>query len=252
MKKVIIIPARLNSTRLPNKVLLDLGGKSVIQRVYQQCKKVKNIDDIYIATDSIEVKKNCLNFTDNIILTDKNHQSGTDRIAEAITKIDCNIIINVQGDEPFIEPSLIDELINSFNDNNIVMSSAMSKIYKVSDLKNPNIVKVTVDKDNNAIYFSRSIIPHHRDKWDILLDHHIDIPSPLKFYRHLGIYGYTKEFLIKYAQMESTYLERIEKLEQLRVIENGYKIKMIETIYNSIGIDTEEDYKKALNLITIN
>ena len=249
MKKIVVIPARLNSTRLPNKVLLDLGGKSVVQRVYEQCLKAKNIDEVYIATDSIKVKDSCLNFSNNIILTDKNHQSGTDRIAEAISDIESDIIINVQGDEPFIQPSLIDKLANSFDDNSTLMSSVMHKISKVADLKNPNVVKVTVDSSSNAIYFSRSIIPHHRDEWESLLNHHTDIPSPLRFYRHLGIYGYTKEFLIEYSQMPQSYLERIEKLEQLRVIENGYKIKMIETDYNSIGIDTQEDYIKALEMI---
>jgi 3-deoxy-manno-octulosonate cytidylyltransferase (CMP-KDO synthetase) len=249
MKKIVVIPARLNSTRLPNKVLLDLNGKSVVQRVYQQCKKAQSIDEVYIATDSQKVKEVCSSFTNNIILTDEKHQSGTDRIAEAISDVDCDIIINVQGDEPFIEPSLIDKLANSFENSNTIMSSAMHKIQKVEELKSPNVVKVTIDKNSNALYFSRSIIPHHRDEWETLLNHHIDIPVPLKFYRHLGIYGYTKDFLIKYSQMEQSYLERLEKLEQLRVLENGYKIKMIETNYNSIGIDTQEDYKMALSLL---
>ena len=182
-------------------------------------------------------------------MTDEKHQSGTDRIAEAISDIDCDIIINVQGDEPFIEPSLIDKLANSFKNSDTIMSSAMHKISKVEELKSPNVVKVTIDKNSNALYFSRSIIPHHRDEWETLLNHHIDIPVPLKFYRHLGVYGYTKDFLIKYSQMEQSYLERLEKLEQLRVLENGYKIKMIETNYNSIGIDTQEDYKMALSLL---
>jgi 3-deoxy-manno-octulosonate cytidylyltransferase (CMP-KDO synthetase) len=249
MKKIVVIPARLNSTRLPNKVLLDLNGKSVVQRVYEQCKKAQSIDEVYIATDSQKVKEVCSSFTNNIILTDEKHQSGTDRIAEAISDIDCDIIINVQGDEPFIEPSLIDKLANSFKNSDTIMSSAMHKIQKVEELKSPNVVKVTIDKNSNALYFSRSIIPHHRDEWETLLNHHIDIPVPLKFYRHLGIYGYTKDFLIKYSQMEQSYLERLEKLEQLRVLENGYKIKMIETNYNSIGIDTQEDYKMALSLL---
>ena len=248
MKKIVVIPARLNSTRLANKVLLDLNGKSVVHRVYEQCKKAQSIDEVYIATDSQKVKEVCSSFTNNIILTDEKHQSGTDRIAEAISDIDCDIIINVQGDEPFIEPTLIDKLANSFENSDIVMSSAMHKIQKVEELKSPNVVKVTIDKKSNALYFSRSIIPHHRDEWETLLNHHIDIPAPLKFYRHLGIYGYTKDFLIKYSQMEQSYLERLEKLEQLRVLENGYKIKMIETNYNSIGIDTQEDYEKALKL----
>ena len=249
MKFIVVIPARLNSTRLPNKVLLDLKGKTVVQRVYEQCKRATNIDEIYIATDSPKVKESCESFTKNIIMTDDTHNSGTDRIAQAVKSIDCDVVINVQGDEPFIEPSLIEKIANSFIDTDTMMSSALHKIKKVEDLKNNNVVKVTVDKNNNALYFSRSIIPHHRDEWDTLLNHHIAIPEPLKFYRHLGIYGYTKDFLLNYSNMEESYLERLEKLEQLRVLENGYKIKMIEIDYNSIGIDTEEDYKKALELL---
>jgi len=248
MKIIVVIPARLNSTRLPNKVLLDLKGKTVLQRVYEQCLKAKNIDAVYIATDSEEIKTSCESFTDNIIMTDETHQSGTDRIAQAVGNIDCDIVINIQGDEPFIEPSLIEKLAGSFTDD-VKMVSAMHKIEKVEDLKNSNVVKVTIDKNSNALYFSRSIIPHHRDEWDSLLSHHKFMPEPLKFYRHLGVYGYTKEFLLECSNMEQSYLERLEKLEQLRVLENGFKIKMIKTDYNSIGIDTQEDYEKALDIL---
>ena len=250
MKKIVVIPARLNSSRLPNKVLLDLKGKTVVQRVYEQCKKAKDIDEVYIATDSIEVEESCKKFTQNIIMTDENHQSGTDRIAQAVKHIECDVVINVQGDEPFIEPSLINELSNSFDLNSqTVMTSVLHKIEKVEDLKNSNVVKVTIDKNSNALYFSRSIIPHHRDEWDSLLNNHTTVPKALQFYRHLGIYGYTKEFLLKFSNMEQSYLERVEKLEQLRVLENGYKIKMIETEYNSLGIDTKADYDKALEIL---
>lgn len=249
MKKIVVIPARLNSSRLPNKVLLELKGKTVVQRVYEQCKKATNIDEVYIATDSTKVKESCETFTSNIIMTKDTHESGTDRIAEAIENIECDVVINVQGDEPFIDPNLIDELANSFENSDTQMASAMHKIRYVDELKNHNVVKVTVDKNSEALYFSRSIIPHHRDNWESLLCHHETIPEPLRFFRHLGIYGYTKEFLLEYSKMEPTYLERLEKLEQLRVLENGYKIKMIETDYNSIGIDTQEDYKKALDLL---
>lgn len=248
MKKIVVIPARLNSTRLPNKVLLDLKGKSVVQRVYEQCLKAQSIDAVYIATDSIKVYDNCLKFTDNVIMTKDTHKSGTDRIAEAVECIQCDIIINVQGDEPFIEPELIDNIANSFK-NDVSMVSAMHKIDKVEDLKKHNVVKVTIDNQNHALYFSRSVIPYSRDKLESVLNYNDIIPEDLKFYRHLGIYGYTKKFLLKFSNMEQTYLERIEKLEQLRVLENGYKIKMIETDYNSIGIDTKEDYEKALELV---
>ena len=245
MKNVIIIPARLNSSRLHGKVLLDLGGKTVVQRVFEQCLQVENINEVYIATDSEEVFNSCKSFTNNIILTKSNHESGTDRIAEAIQNINCDNIINVQGDEPFIEPSLIEELVSTFETSQTDMISVMHKIKTIKELKNHNVVKVIINNNNEAIYFSRSIIPHHRDEWDTLINKHINIPEELNFYRHIGIYGYKKDFLIKYSNMEQTYLERLEKLEQLRVIENGYKIKMIETEEVSIGIDTIEDYENA-------
>ncbi|MDC9729469.1 MAG: 3-deoxy-manno-octulosonate cytidylyltransferase [Methyloprofundus sp.] len=250
MKTVVVIPARLNSSRLPNKVLLDLKGKTVVQRVYEQCLKARNIDAVYIATDSQEVLKSCQKYTENIILTSSEHESGTDRIAEAVSQIECDYVINVQGDEPFIEPELIEQLADALiNDSSLQMSSAMHRIDQVSDLKNPNVVKVTVTSNKSALYFSRSIIPHHRDEWDALLNHHIKVPEALNFYRHLGIYGYSKKFLLEFSEMLPSYLERLEKLEQLRAIENGFAIQMIETSYNSIGIDTQEDYEKAQHLL---
>ena len=252
MKSIIVIPARLNSSRLANKVLLDLKGKTVVQRVYEQCMKVKNIDAVYIATDSQVVLKACQAFTENIIMTQDTHESGTDRIAEAVMQLDCDIVINVQGDEPFIEPQLIEEMVEALiNNPTHVMCSAMHRIEQVGELKNPNVVKVTVNNNNEALYFSRSIIPHHRDEWDALLQHHSKVPEALNFYRHLGLYGYTKDFLLKYSNMQVSYLERLEKLEQLRVLENGFKIKMIKTNYNSIGIDTQSDYEKALRVLEV-
>ncbi len=244
MKKVIVIPARLNSSRLPKKVLLELKGKTVLQRVYEQCLKVKNVDEVYIATDSLEIKEVCETFTDNVIITKSTHQSGTDRIGEAISSIDCDIVINVQGDEPFIEPSLIEALVNSFSNSEISMSSAMSKINNVKDLQNSNVVKVVVDSQNNALFFSRSMLPFPRDVKEILSSN--EVLEKYHFFRHIGIYGYRKEFLLHYVNMEQSSLEKIEKLEQLRALENGFKIKMIETDSSLMGIDTREDYEEAL------
>ena len=244
MKKVIIIPARLDSSRLPKKVLLDLKGKTVIQRVYEQCLKVKNVDGVYIATDSIEIKEVCETFTDQVIITKSTHQSGTDRIGEAVSAIACDIVINVQGDEPFIEPSLIEALVNSFSNSDISMSSAMSKINNIKDLQNTNVVKVVTDLHNNALFFSRSLIPFPRDVKEISIAN--EVLKKCQFYRHIGIYGYRKDFLLKFVNMEQSYLEKIEKLEQLRALENGFKIKMIEANSSLIGIDTREDYEEAL------
>ena len=244
MKKVIIIPARLDSSRLPKKVLLDLKGKTVIQRVFEQCLKVKNVDGVYIATDSIEIKEVCETFTDKVIITKSTHQSGTDRIGEAVSAIDCDIVINVQGDEPFIKPSLIEALVNSFSNSDISMSSAMSKINNVKDLQNTNVVKVVTDLHNNALFFSRSLIPFPRDVEEISFAK--EVLEKGQFFRHIGIYGYRKDFLLKFVNMEQSYLEKVEKLEQLRALENGFKIKMIEANSSLIGIDTREDYEEAL------
>ena len=244
MKKVIVIPARLDSSRLPKKVLLDLKGKTVIQRVYEQCLKVKNIDGVYIATDSLEIEGVCRSFTNHIILTKSSHQSGTDRIGEAVAGIDCDIVVNVQGDEPFIDPNLIEELVHSFDDDQVSMASAMSKIENIKDLQDPNVVKVVVDTQNNAIYFSRAPIPFPRDHQEIIRSN--EELKKHNFFRHIGIYGYRKDFLAKYIEMDQTNLEKLEKLEQLRVIENGFKIKMIEVATSLTGIDTLEDYEEAL------
>ena len=244
MKKVIVIPARLDSSRLPKKVLLDLKGKTVIQRVYEQCLKVKNIDGVYIATDSSEIEEVCRSFTNDIILTKSTHQSGTDRIGEAVAGIDCDIVVNVQGDEPFIDPNLIEELVHSFDNDQVSMASAMSKIENIKDLQDPNVVKVVVDTQNNAIYFSRAPIPFPRDHQEII--HSNEEQKKHNFFRHIGIYGYQKDFLAKYIKMDQTNLEKLEKLEQLRVIENGFKIKMIEAASSLVGIDTQEDYEEAL------
>jgi len=239
MRKIIVIPARLASSRLPNKILLDLGGKTIIQRVFEQC-LLSDADEVFIATDSLKVKKACSVFTENIILTNKNHTSGTDRIAEAIKEIDCNVVINVQGDEPFIHPELINQLLKTFEDSSITMVSAMEQISDIKEIENPNNVKVVVDADRNALYFSRAKIPFNREQIE-----------SITYYKHIGIYGYTKEFLLKYSIMDESYLERIEKLEQLRVLENGYQIKMIITSLDSIGIDTEEDYRKAVQYLKV-
>jgi len=249
MKNIVLIPARLESTRLPGKILLPLGGKSIIQRVYEQSCKAALIDAVYIATDNKQIFSTCKEFTDNIVMTDTTHTSGTDRIAQAIKEIDCQNIVNVQGDEPFIDPKLINSVVSALDSSDILVSSAMTRIKETATLRDPNAVKVVVDKEYRALYFSRSIIPHHRDEWEILMENHTLIPDALHFYKHIGIYGYQREFLLNFSRMQPSYLERIEKLEQLRVLENGYSIQMIKTEENSLGIDTIQDYKKAQQLI---
>jgi 3-deoxy-manno-octulosonate cytidylyltransferase (CMP-KDO synthetase) len=230
-------------------VVLDICGKPMVQHVYEAAMKAQGIDGVYIATDSTEVQKVCRSFTSNVILTSPHHNSGTDRLAEAVKEIACDYVINLQGDEPLIDPNLITTLAHTLATSTTPMVSAMHPIKEVLELRSPNAVKVTVDKNANALYFSRSIIPHHRDEWETLLNHHTTIPDGLKFYKHIGIYGYTKPFLLEYATMEQTYLERLEKLEQLRVLENGYSIKMVETSYLPVGVDVLEDLQKVRTLM---
>ena len=234
MKTVVVIPARLESTRLPNKVILDIGGKPLIQRVFEQVKKSKKVSDIFIATDSEKIIKIVESFGGKAILTSSKHQSGTDRIAEAVQNLETDFIINVQGDEPLISPNLIDSLISVLeNDDEVSFVSAMRKIDNLEDLDNPNCVKVITDFSQNAIYFSRSKIPFSRDN------------NFQNYFQHIGIYGYKKDFLLKYSRLPQTVLEQAEKLEQLRAIENGLKIRMVETEYKSIGVDTLADLEKV-------
>ncbi len=231
---VVVIPARQASTRLPNKLMLDLGGKSIVQRVFEQCKKTSHVDLIVIAVDTQELYSHCKTFCDTVILTSDQHQSGTDRIAEAVAKIDCSNIINVQGDEPFIDPNLINNIALTIS-NEHYMVSAMHLITDQNEIKDPNNVKVVTDDFNSALYFSRAVIPLNRDNSE----------TNIKYYKHLGIYGYTKKFLNTITQIPPSYLEITEKLEQLRVLQHGYKIKMIETNHEPIGIDTLQDYNNA-------
>ena len=233
-KTGIIIPARLKSTRLPNKMILDICGKSLIQRVYEQAKK-SNADEVIVATDNIQIIEIIEKIGGVAILTSESHQSGTDRIAEAVQNLDLDFIVNLQGDEPLIDPQIINQILNLAG--KVEFASAMRIINNLADLNNPNIVKVITDKFDNAIYFSRSI-PFNRDS---LLN--------LDYFQHTGIYGYSCSFLEIYSKLQETKLEKIEKLEQLRAIENGYKIKMITTEYKSIGVDTFEDLESVRKII---
>ncbi|MDA9199424.1 3-deoxy-manno-octulosonate cytidylyltransferase [Schleiferiaceae bacterium] len=247
MKKIIVIPARLASTRLPNKVLLDLKGKTILQRVYEQCIKVKEAA-VFIATDSLEVKKSCSDYTQNVIMTSVEHKSGTDRITEAIKELDFEAIVNVQGDEPFINPSLIQDLFGELEAEKVKVVTACERLKTSEELFDSNVVKVVKDCENNALYFSRSSIPYIRDDSQFLIDEKKFFNSAV-FYKHVGIYGYKKDFLLKYSSSKSSNLENLEMLEQLRFLESGVRIKILETKYQSFGIDTEEDYLKALKML---
>ena len=226
-----IIPARWASTRFPGKPLHPIAGKPLIQHVWDQCNKTHSLDEILIATDDARIAENAESFGAKIVMTSNDHVSGTDRIAEvAQTDQDCTHIINIQGDEPLIDPGLIDQLAEKIsNDPTICMITAATLGINNLDLANSNVVKTVINKENNAIYFSRSVIPHQNSE------------SPAApCYRHKGIYGYTKDFILKFVRWKPSPLELAERLEQLRAIENGASIHVIITDDNSIGVDTPE------------
>lgn len=239
MNAIGVIPARFGSTRFPKKVLADLCGKPLIQHVWESAKKAKMLDDLIIATDSEEVMDAVRAFRGKAVFTSRDHATGTDRIAEVVNPIDVKAVINIQGDEPLVRPEMIDSLTRTILDSkDISIASLMKKIEDPSDIKNPNVVKVVVDKNGFAIYFSRSPIPYPRTE------------AAKLYYKHFGIYAYTKDFLYVFTNLPKSYLEKSESLEQLRVLESGYKIKMVETKFDSIGVDTPEDLKRVKEILS--
>ncbi len=245
MYVVAIIPARYASTRLNGKPLLNIDGKPMIQWVYERAKKAKLTDDVIAATDDKRVFDAVRYFGGKAVMTSPEHRTGTDRIAEAADGLNVDIIVNVQGDEPLIKPEMIDAAIRPMtNDSEIVVATLKTKIKDEKDLNNPNVVKVVTDKNDFALYFSRLPVPYHRDEWKDLK--HLTVhDSRFTVFKHIGLYVYRKDFLLKFARMKPTSLEEAEKLEQLRVLENGYKIKVVETKHDSIGVDTEEDLERV-------
>jgi 3-deoxy-manno-octulosonate cytidylyltransferase (CMP-KDO synthetase) len=237
---VCIIPARFNAKRLPGKPLRTILGKPLIQYVWERVRRAKSVDRIIIATDTLKVKNVCEKFGAEAILTSTDCLSGSDRVAQVAKKFKPEIIINVQCDEPLIPISVIDRLIMELKKNkNLKYVTAAYPIKEKSLLQDPNIVKVVIDKNNYALYFSRAPIPYNRDN-----------NRRVFALKHLGIYGYRYDSLMKFANMERSNLEKIEKLEQLRILENGYKIKVVISKYDSISVDTEEDLKKVNKILT--
>lgn len=238
MNKIIgVIPARYASTRFPGKPLAMLDGKSMIHRVYEQVFYSKLIDDILVATDDTRILKEVRSFGGNAVLTSKKHKTGTDRIVEAIKRIKCDIVVNIQGDEPFINPEVIDSAIFPLLKDSKINVSTLAFPFS-ENVKDENKVKVVFDNDNYALYFSRSVIPNNsRNKSNII------------YYKHLGLYVYRKDFLLKFSREKQSDLEKAEKLEQLRMLSMGEKIKVIITKHDSISIDTQKDYKIALQFI---
>ena len=235
-----IIPARYSSTRLPGKPLHLIQGKPMIQRVYEQSRKSKLLNRVVVATDDKRIYDCVKDFGGEVMMTSEKHISGTDRLAEAVKLINCDIVVNIQGDEPFIDPKNIDIAIEPLlKDRLLNVSTLAFKITDPLDLENENKVKVVLDKNNYALYFSRNYIPfdmeHNPAKVWTLKDR--------KFYKHIGLYVYRKSFLLRFSKMKKSYLEGVEKLEQLRILENGDKIKVVITKKDSVSIDTMEDIK---------
>lgn len=234
MKTAAIIPARMGSTRFPGKVLANLGGKPIVQWVWERTKASK-ADEVIIASDSEEVIRAVKAFGGNAQMTSPNHPSGSDRIWEVAAKLDCDIIINVQGDEPFVEPTVIDRLIDVMQASSAPdMATVVVPATREQIGNNPSSPKVVIDVNDYALYFSRSPIPFLRTGG-----------TEMPLYRHWGIYAYSRSALKKFVSLPESPLEKCEKLEQLRALENGMKIKVIKTEFQSIGIDTPEDLESA-------
>jgi 3-deoxy-manno-octulosonate cytidylyltransferase (CMP-KDO synthetase) len=233
MKKVIVIPARYASTRLPAKPLIEINGKPIIQWVYEKASGSRLKDRIIIATDDERILKVALAFGAEAVMTSAACKSGTDRVYEAMEGQEGDIVINLQGDEPFIRADMVDTLFSAIERDNLNMATLCSPLKDDNELADPNTVKVVIDKDSFALYFSRSPIPFVRGQRR----------APL--YKHIGIYGFERSFLEQFVFLEKSRLEDTESLEQLRVLENGYKIKVLTTQYNGFGIDTEADLERA-------
>ena len=238
MKVIGVIPARWGSTRFEGKMLAELAGKPMIQHVWERASKSPLLDDCVIACDDERILDKAHQFGAQAFMTSSNHPSGTDRIAEVIQSLSCDIVVNIQGDEPLIDTTIINDLAKALiNDNGAVMATAIKVIENQEDLNNPNVVKVVIDGQKNALYFSRATIPYDRDKKDI------------SCYKHLGIYAYRRDFLLKLKDLPTSFLEEAEKLEQLRVLEAGYKIKTVLTDVETIGVDMREDLKRVEKML---
>jgi 3-deoxy-manno-octulosonate cytidylyltransferase (CMP-KDO synthetase) len=236
-----IIPARMASTRLPGKPLLDLSGKPIIQWVYERANSAGVFDSVLVATPDEDIVDAVRGFGGQAVLTSIEHRSGSDRLAEVCRKMETgDVIVNVQGDEPLLDPGAVAQLANALQeDESIRMGSLMRALDVSDDADDPNLVKVVVDSSGFALYFSRSRIPYVRDAG-----------VTAKVYAHIGVYAYRREFLLEFTSMPPTMLEKAESLEQLRAVENGYRIKMIETTARPVGVDTPEDLERVRALVS--
>lgn len=237
MDVIGVIPARYQSTRFAGKVLADIMGKPMLQHVWERAKRSRILDDLIIACDNEIVLGVAREFGAHAVMTSKEHACGTDRISEVVNPLEVKVVINIQADEPLIHPMMIDSVARALlEDSTINMATIMKKIEDTREIANPNVVKVVVDKNNFALYFSRAPIPYLAPNADI---------EQLVYYKHIGLYGYTKDFLFTYRNLPVANIEKTEKLEQLRVLAEGFKIKVIQTPFDTIGVDTPEELERA-------
>lgn len=237
MKKIAVIPARYAASRFPGKLMQQLGDKTVIRMTYENVIATQLFDDVFVVTDSKLIYDEISSYGGKAIMSIKDHETGSDRIAEAVTDIECDIVLNVQGDEPFVNEKALADILSSFDGaegENVDVATLKEPIYKEEEINNPNFVKVVSDYKDFALYFSRSPIPFARET--------NFVPN---YFRHIGIYGFRKEALLKFSKLEMRQNEKAEKLEQLRYLEYGMKIKVIETDFIGVGIDTPEDLERA-------
>jgi 3-deoxy-manno-octulosonate cytidylyltransferase (CMP-KDO synthetase) len=252
-KILAVIPARWLSTRFPGKPIADILGKPMVQWVSEQAQKASLVNEVVIATDDKRIYDVVLGFGGNVVMTSPSHQSGTDRVAEVVKYLECDIVVNIQGDEPLIPPENIDLVIEPLlARNDLSVSTLMIAIHNSSEMLDPDICKVVVDNTGCALYFTRAPIPYKRD-FDYIdetcSDTKIDSNKRVLGFKHIGIYAYKKSFLPQFSNMKVSKLENSEKLEQLRILENRYLIQLVETKQNSIGVDRPEDIDKVIKAI---
>lgn len=241
MDVIGVIPARYSSTRFKGKVLADIMGKPMLQHVWERAKASRILDDLIIACDDEIIQKAAIEFGAKTVMTSKEHTCGTDRISEVVNPLDVKVVVNIQGDEPLINPMMIDSVARALlGDSSLSMATIMKKIEDPAEITDPNVVKVVVGKNNLALYFSRAPIPYLAPNAEI---------KETTYYKHIGLYGYTKDFLFTYKNLPVSNLERTEKLEQLRVLAEGFKIKVIETKFDTISVDTPEDLERLKVLL---
>ena len=236
-----VIPARYGSSRFKGKVLADIADKPMIQWVYERANQSKTLDELFVAVDDQRIQSRVEQFGGKAVLTAAHHKSGTDRIAEAVENMSADIVVNIQGDQPLIDPNMIDEAVQPMIDNPEIQMSTLKRQIEKDEFDDPGVVKVVVDYKDFALYFSRSLIPYPR------------YDENLRVFEHVGLYVYRKDFLLKISRMPQGYLEKIESLEQLRVMEKGYRILVVETKMDrtaGISVDTPEDLKKVEKIIS--